>query len=116
MAKPKRPNLKKLLAKYQKRLRLQDFVIEARYASADELEDAFGRTRIRWHLGTATVLICEPSQITSDAIDCRNVELTLVHELLHIVLTPITDREPTGLVDEMQEQTIEKLARAIIGI
>lgn len=108
-----KPNLQTLLKKYQKRLFLQDFTITIRYGTMLEV-DGVGRTKIRWHLGLADILILDPKENVYDNASLHNIELTVVHELIHIIFYPITNTDSKGLEDNVIEQSIEKLARAVI--
>jgi len=110
----KKPNLPKLLAKYQKLLRLQDFDISICYARPTEPGDV-GRTCMRWHLGTAEIQITDPKYWTASGQHMDNIELTVVHELLHLMLQPLCPR-PDGLLSDIMEQVIEKLAKAIVNV
>ena len=104
-----RPNLDRLLKKWQKRLRLQDWNIFIEYKSqADFDEDtACGRTKISPNNFYARIWILEPSENKSWIETIRNVELTLVHELIHIAVVWIKEQE---------EVVIEKLAQALLEV
>lgn len=54
-----RPDLKKLLAYWQPRLRLQDWRIKVRYAvNRTESGDTFGKIRMSLNLKEAEIVIC----------------------------------------------------------
>lgn len=72
-------NLRRLTKLWQKRLKLQDWKIVARFTSSIASENAAGMAD--WHPDnrTAQVDILPPHLITDD------IEETLVHELLHVL-------------------------------
>lgn len=70
---------------------------------------------MRWHLGTAEIQITDPKYWITSGLHLENIELTVVHELLHLLLQPLCP-EPEGLKSDIMEQTIEKLAKALINV
>ncbi len=116
-----KPNLQQLLRKWQRRLRLQDFDITARYATRQEMrsEGDIGNNRIRYSLGLSDIAILDPVDVADEHESFKNVELTLVHELLHLLLDPILSQNaynPERLEHALMEQTIEKLAKGLLEI
>lgn len=108
----RKPNLQKLLAKWQKRLRCQDWDCTIGYFSAKELEGSVGQCRMDRKNLQAQIRILDPS----DPLEVwqqhfRNVELTLVHELLHITI-PAVPQE----LDEALEGSIEKIAKGLMEL
>lgn len=71
--------LKRLMKLWQKRLKLQDWVVDVRFSSDMDSDSSAGECS--WHPDnrTATIHILPPNIIIDD------IEETLVHELLHIL-------------------------------
>lgn len=63
----------------------------------------YGEAKIRWFLPTMLRL--------SDS----EIEATIVHEYVHVLLSPVEERIP-GKYDEMTEYAVESIARAIISV
>lgn len=107
-----KPNLQKLLSKWQRKLRLSDWDITISYGNYQDLGDldSVGRTCFDTNNQIARVWILEPSLITNSSLS--NIELTLIHELVHLVVDPAYD----NTAQAFKEQAIEKLAKAVLGI
>jgi hypothetical protein len=77
--------LRKLSREWQKRLRLQDWDIRTTFATKeDKIDDAFGRSIVASGHKAVNVFINPTPLIDDDWIGCRDIEVTLVHELLHL--------------------------------
>lgn len=110
-----KPNLNKLLAKWQGRLRLQDTDITISYAPRSAMQSRVGETTHNWAHGYATIRVLDPSDLTPGCHKgYRNVELTVVHELLHVALGPVNPDE--GFAADYNELAIEKIAKGLMGI
>ena len=104
----KKPNLNKLLAKWQRRLRLQDWNITIEYQALDKFPDEeIGRAKMSPNNFYAKIWVLEPAENTSWIETLHNVELTVIHELVHILQSTAKDNE---------EVFIEKLAQALLEI
>lgn len=78
-----------------------------------------GRNRMRWRLGLSDIVILSPEENDSNHSSFHNIELTLVHELLHLMLDPILSSaayDSDRLEYALMEQTIEKLAKGLLEI
>lgn len=112
----RKPNLQKLLTKWQRRLRLQDFDISIRYASAEEMQGTVGMCELDWKNGCFDIKIVEPKANTHSDPNFHNIELTIVHELMHIILQPLLKEKEPDLYDQLVEQSIEKLAKGFLEV
>lgn len=103
----KRPNLDKLLAKWQAKLRLQDWQIEAHYAHQEDFQDkdAVGENCYSPTNKESVIIVLEPSENTSPFPRMHDIELTLVHELVHNI---VSHKDVKANV----EQVVEHLAKA----
>jgi hypothetical protein len=110
--------LTKLSREWQSRLQLKDWRISTRFARANDLgEGCCGECSTIQNLRQATIKILAPLDLhTVDEIN-RDIEGTLVHEMLHIHLWPWNDAIDTlKLPDTQMEQTVEALAVAFIKL
>ena len=107
----KKPNLNKLLAKWQRRLRLQDWNIDIAWGTDRDLDDinpaCVGRTKINLNNFYASIRVREPNMTESWIKTLQNVELTVIHELVHVSLV---------WYKEQEEVCVEKLAQALLEI
>jgi len=94
--------LKKFCKEWQKRLRLQDWNVSVAFGI---LEDSTGLTKINPNFKVAKVIIDEEGN--------NELEITLVHELLHLHADPFSqdlqEKYKTNL-----EAMIELTARALV--
>jgi hypothetical protein len=104
--------LEKLTKLWQKRLRLQDWDITSKFVQSVEgveaanLSDVFGGTQCKPTFQEALIQI-------RIGLDDKETELTLVHELIHVVFGGL--QTPEGLYNHLMETGIEKTARIMIG-
>lgn len=111
------PDIEKLLAEWQYRLRLQDWDITVEWVSHFHVE-AFGRTKTSLANRTAMVDLVPPDQIDHSGI-LSDPEVTLVHELLHVKAAEVlenrmgTDRP--DLDSPLWECFIDQLAQALVA-
>lgn len=113
--------LKKLCEMWQKRLRLQDWRIDAKFADSAEMDGAQGRAHFQREkkLGVIGILRPESFDETDDYYkafpDIFDIERTLLHELLHVPFDGLFEVEED--TDEhkhaAQEQAIELLTDAL---
>lgn len=103
-------------AEWQKILRLQDWIVDVGISRSRDmnLENAQAEILPSLQKRMATVRILDSVDYPPDCAEPQDMELSLVHELLHIHLFPLfADRE-----DEMrliaEEQAIEAISRGLI--
>jgi hypothetical protein len=104
---------KELLKKWQKRLRLTDWVIvleDNAYPSDFTNQDCAGECEWQETNKTAVIRILNPF-CYGERITPFNFEKTLVHELLHIKFCFI-ENSGNELQDRITHQLIEELAKA----
>ena len=116
--------LNKLAIYWQKRLRLQDWVIHVRLCHPDEAQGE-GRTCMRLNHKSAKIKVLDPAYNDKDTSEtiCQDPEVTLVHELLHLHFTMFDhpfntkgkDNDPYVEHREYEEQVIEILAQALVA-
>lgn len=114
--------LKDRCAHWQKVLRLQDWRIDARFATSDELahQGDGGICELHQDSKIATIRILpedayNPHSHMSQAFP-QDVELTLVHELVHIHFDKVMDPDAEEHEEVMQEQAIQFVAEALVAL
>ena len=108
--------IEKILRKCQKRLRLQDWVIDLKVVRKGTFPDTrVAQCQYFFRNMSAVISILDPRDNDDDGYGMQNVESTIYHELLHIILSPAWkgDEPPS---DDVQEQIIERLAKGYAGI
>jgi hypothetical protein len=84
-----------------------DWRIEAKYL--DQIDEGRTNGNVETHCGKMSALI----RISRNAPD---VEVTFIHEMLHIVMSPLTENNKPGTVEGDAEETIiDRLTRALCG-
>lgn len=106
-----KPNLARLMRKWQKILRLQDWTIRIDYATPGDMHEEAAIGQVHWSLltRTATVKIVPEAMWSELARTSCTTEGVVVHELLHVVLAP------TDIPDERKrehEQAVNALEEA----
>lgn len=106
------------LAKWQKILRLQDWEIRASIVNAGDNGGNRGTCTVHFQLGAATIRISSHDSGDSSKEwdhERKDMELTLVHELLHIPFHSFRPKEDS-LKHELWEQAIEKTAWNLVAL
>jgi hypothetical protein len=106
--------LQQKLKEWQKRLRLQDWIIKVRLARALELpENSMGCVHVVLPKKMAIIKVLDPIDYDSSLMLPQDMEDTLVHELLHLHLEPILH----GIDDSKHievEQAIESISFGLV--
>jgi hypothetical protein len=108
--------IEKTLRKCQKRLRLQDWNIDLKVVRKGTFpDDRVAQCQFFYRNMSAVVSILDPRDNDDTGYGMQNVESTIYHELLHIILSPTwgADEPPS---QDVQEQIIERLAKGYAGI
>lgn len=106
------PDLVNLLAFWQRQLRIQDWDVRLSVVRYHEIEGNIGLCKAKASSRQAIIQLCDPQDLHHDASDSdRDLEVTLVHELLHVAFP--SDLED-GRTSEAQEQAIDSTARALV--
>ncbi|WP_416149421.1 hypothetical protein ACM26V_00025 [Salipaludibacillus sp. HK11] len=105
-------------AYWQKVLGLQDWDVQVKKARAEAFDgDREGECEYLSNSKTARIRILDESHYPTDAWDEQDMELTLVHELLHLHFSAIRD-----LAYELdhyvmfEEQAINKMSQALVHL
>lgn len=91
--------LRKLCTVWQKRLRLQDWTVSVEFVGGADIDGSFARTRKSGNCKAAKTLIARPETLELDLLGSHDVEVTLVHELLHL--------QAGGFDQLIKEDTVE---------
>ena len=85
------------------------------YAHAKDM-DGVASTNVDYNNGIMTSRILSPEQNKHEKPGFQNIELSIVHELLHVLLHPIINAKAEGLEFALQEQMIERIAKGFLEI
>lgn len=100
---------------WQKRLRLRDWEIHVEFARPGDMpeSDAAGTVTYECAKRLAWISICDPACWPQSRRASQDVEYTLVHELVHVVLAPLVTSasEVNGM---LEEQSVDQLTRALL--
>lgn len=107
-------SIETLLRKCQKRLRLADWNIQLSIVGPEVFSDSrVAECRHSFRNMEAFIRVLDPKYIDAKMLGFDDIECTLYHELLHIIIDPIVgDR----VDDDDHEQVIEKIAKALANI
>lgn len=103
-----------LCAEWQERLRLQHWTIAVGISSLEsfEQEEAQGEIQFSIETGRALIKILDPEKYPESPFK-QDMEVSLVHELLHLMFAPFTPKEGT-LQHSFMENSIETLAQVLV--
>jgi hypothetical protein len=112
-------DLEKLIKYWQPRLKLKDWHFEIRFAVdngeiEEKLKSGFARTHHSPMSKKARILVKPSDKISKDTLDCVDIEVTVVHEMLHMLLLPIDSFKDNELSQDRLEHIIETLALALV--
>lgn len=104
------------LIEWQKRLRLQDWVVKVKIArNKDVAEKSQGHCNWVIQKKMATIIILDPLDYPDDTMHPQDMEQTLVHELLHLHFAPFDDEVDTPKEIAI-EQATDCIAYALVNI
>jgi hypothetical protein len=105
--------LQRLLAEWQKTLRLQDWRVTARFKRIFDLTRNDIKGEVNWTLPIkeAVINLLEPADYAPAFVGGYDPERTLVHELLHLHFAPFA---PIGEETYQHEQAIDAISKALI--
>lgn len=103
-----------MLRAAQERLRINNWDIALRVVRGGDFDDGrVAQCRYSIRNMSAVISVLDPRDNHDEAPGMQHMEATLYHELLHPILSPLFDR---NIELDIQEQTIERIAKAIAGI
>ena len=108
--------IEKLLKKWKSRLGLSDWDITVKFRDAVDLDDNIAATIVRASLQSADMrLLNKGDRKASDPV-AGDMELDLVHELVHVRLWAIDPTDAEGVLHQCREQAIEWIAKALVNL
>ena len=98
---------------WAKQLRIQDWVISIKEHT--DPEEFHGFASIKHHFNSQTALLeyLDPQYIPEDWTGVRDLEVSVVHELLH---TRFIWCIPTKKINHFEEQAIEQTAQVLVAL
>lgn len=106
--------LRKCCSEWQAKLRLSEWDVQVRFVPVREMPSQHHLGMVQWHLDEkhANISLVKPGQESTEIMRPYNVEETLVHELLHLLLAPIDVED--GLASTALEFSINAIAGALV--
>lgn len=106
--------LQSICRKWQETLSLQHWCIKIKYARRNEMTtggcaEVFCKTGVM----VAVIKILDPIDYDDQYVN-QNVELSILHELIHIPLMMFSNPEENSVEDILQEQFVETMAKAFL--
>ena len=115
--------LKERLSYWQRVLRLQDWLIHVEMVDSDEIDNNSGECQVHQHTKTVVIKLIKPEAFNRTSAFSKNfpnnldVEITLVHELLHVPFDGLfVEDDDDEIREEREEQAIELLAQALVRL
>ena len=111
-------DLERLLAKWQRILRLQDWDVHLRVVRRWEMhnEDTMGECEYLLRKRCAVIRILDSADYDPGTPWPQDQERTLVHELLHLAFAPFSRTEAGSAEAVAEEQVIHALASALVAL
>lgn len=107
-------SLQECLAFWQAVLGLHPWSLIVEFARGDQLEDDQAQIDFKWIYRMGRIRVRHPVD-WYDFLWQQDIEISIVHELMHLILWPITSQlDAEHLKDSIKEQIIEDLARAFV--
>ncbi len=106
---------KKILATWQKRLGLSDWEIDITLESAIMTNNGQACTKIYATSQKAVMVVMQESDRQASDPNDNDIELDIIHELIHIRLWAI-DPEAEGILHTCREQAVEWIAKALTSL
>lgn len=106
--------LQQKLLEWQKRLRLQDWIIKVKLARERDMNIGGVQGEVFWVIEKkmATIKILDPIDYPPDEMEPQDMENILVHELLHLHFAPLRYDDFSEIAEE---QAIESIASGILS-
>lgn len=112
-------DLLKLVKYWQPRLKLKDWNFSISFADDLEIEaklkTGFARTHSSYMSKEARILIKPYDKISKDVIGCKDIEVSVVHEMLHMLCLPFDSFKEEDMEHDALEHTVETLAIALVS-
>lgn len=113
-------NLEKLVQYWQPRLKLKDWDFTIRFTVDDAemeevLKSGYGKTNYSYMSKKASILIKPYDKIDANALSCKDIEVTVVHELLHMLFMPIDENKTDTPSRDAVEHIVETTALALVS-
>ena len=110
--------LQQALAEWQKILRLQDWIIKASIRRERDmyLANSSAAVRYNYEKRMAFIHIMDPIDYEPDLMVPQDMEISLVHELLHLHYAGFDQTEKGTIEYALVEQSIEAISRALVEL
>jgi hypothetical protein len=111
-------HLQTTLVEWQKRLRLQDWIITAKIARARDLSLDNSAATVDWNYNKrmAVIKIIDEIDYQPGLMEEQDMEISLVHELLHLHYAGFENTEADSIENSLMEQSIEAISRTLVEL
>ena len=110
-------DLQQIVNKWIPILRLQDWDITILYGNRETTENMLGKSRISRNLKIVSIFICSPELIDPNWLGSKDIEETIVHELIHLHCSYFDSSfKENTLESENLEVMIDKIAIALVKL
>lgn len=108
--------LKKILKYWIPILKLKDWDIQIQYDPSGS-PDGYGKTKRSYMAKKAYIFITPEDKLNKEifSLASKDIETTIVHELIHLMMSPIDTFQKDSPGDLFMENVIETLAMAFIN-
>lgn len=112
--------LQERLAYWQKVLRLSDWIVDVNITRERDMTRTGIAAEVEWTLQKkmASIRILDAVDYPTGLMDTQDMEQSLVHELLHLHLAPISDHfsNDNDIYNLFEEQAIDSIADALVRV
>lgn len=104
------------LEEWQKILRLQDWIVQAKVVRARDMILDESAAAVSWTYSKrmASIQLLDPLDYTSELMEEQDHEISLVHELLHLHYAGFETTSRGTVEHALMEQSIEATSRALV--
>lgn len=114
MYKPEEEELQAWCAEWQEILSLKHWGIQVKYERKHKMSaGCYAEVHCKPGILSAVIKILDPSDYDDPYIP-QNIELSLLHELVHIPLMMFSNHEEGSAEDVLQEQFVESMSKALL--
>lgn len=108
-------DIDRILKKWQPRLGLSDWAITVQFRDAQDMNQCPGSTKIRDCIQCADIRVMNIDDRQKSDPGDADVELDIVHELVHVRLWAIDPKDAEGVLYTCREQAIDWIAKALVS-
>ena len=109
-------DLRAIVAYWQPRLRLSDWDIQVEKVHPETLDCDWGQVKIHDVKKRAMIQVSDQEKIAEDKKWHESYEQVILHEMLHIVLTPLTPEDWKSPAGRAIEVIVHQMAETLLSL